>query len=76
MREMVKLNASPKVFWAGLAISVAMALLVWVVTDTGWGAVLVVVFLRVMLLPSRYHHRTAVSEAREQAARAGVDQRS
>jgi hypothetical protein len=47
------MNASPRVFWSGLAIVLVVALAIWWLTDTGWGAALLMGYVRVMLVPSR-----------------------
>lgn len=48
------MNASPRVFWTGLALSLAAAVLIWMFTGTGWGAAIVMGYVRVMLVPSRF----------------------
>lgn len=73
---MLKMNASPRVFWIGLAVSIAVAVLVWWMADSLWGAALVMGFVRVMFVPSRFRSSAWVFEKREDSGSAGLEKRA
>lgn len=63
----IRMNASPRVFWVGLVLSVLAAVGIWAATGTGWGAAIVMGYVRVMFAVP-HHFRPAAAAGSTKAA--------